>query len=258
MTHRGLCSIALTLAITLIIPHADAGILALNSRIIYPQDSKAQTLVLKNLNQYPIMMQTWVDDGLADPDKAKAPFVVLPAVFKMQPQGIHTLRIVHNGETMPQDRESVYWLNLYEIPGKTQPQTRPLATHEARLALTMNTLLKIFYRPKTLKNMDTLQIAKQLQFSLQQQQGKTLLMCHNPTAYHVSFTGLSVQYAATEIPVQQEMDMMTSPMTERAYYLKSDRQISDFDHVKFTMLDDQGYGITGVYHHKTKQVIIQK
>jgi len=51
------------------------------------------------------------------PEYEKSPFVILPAVFRMQPAGIQSLRVFYNGAALPSNKESVVWLNLYEIPG---------------------------------------------------------------------------------------------------------------------------------------------
>lgn len=48
---------------------------------------------------------------------------------------------------------------------------------------------------------------------------------------------------------------MTPPMTEHSYYLENNQQIADFNNIEFTILDDQGYGVIGIYNHLTKQVI---
>lgn len=105
--------------------------------------------MLLNTNGYPIVAQTWVDNGdvNAAPELSHAPFVTLPSVFALPPSALKELRILFAGANLPTDRESVFWLNLYEIP-PSQPTTPPLAS---RVTLAMNTQMKIFYRPKALK-----------------------------------------------------------------------------------------------------------
>ena len=104
--------------------------------------------MLLNTNGYPIVAQTWVDNGdvNAAPELSHAPFVTLPSVFALPPSALKGLRILFAGANLPTDRESVFWLNLYEIP-PSQPITPPLAS---RVTLAMNTQMKIFYRPKAL------------------------------------------------------------------------------------------------------------
>ncbi|MDI8746379.1 fimbria/pilus periplasmic chaperone, partial [Salmonella enterica subsp. enterica serovar Montevideo] len=39
-----------------------------------------------------------------------------PSFFKVKPQGQQTLRIIMASDHLPKDKESVYWLNLQDIP----------------------------------------------------------------------------------------------------------------------------------------------
>ena len=244
-------SLALLFCTTLLCAHVtQAGILAASTRVIYPQNTKQQTLILANSNDYPIVAQTWVDDGTGNPELAKAPFVVLPAVFKINPKGIQTIRMVHNGDAMPQDRESVFWLNLYEVAGKTTAQNQALANSQARLDFAMNTQLKIFYRPANLAKMNIEQIAAQLRFSLQQSAGQWFLVCHNPTPYHISFTGLKVIQGQQSRIVAKQMDMMTPAQANRIYPLEQAPQSTEFDRIEFTLLDDQGTMHNGLFDPK--------
>lgn len=229
---------------------AHAGIVPASSRVIYTEQSKEQSLLLANGNDYPLVVQTWVDDGAGNLDLAKAPFVVLPAIFKMNPKGIQAIRIVQNGDAMPADRESVYWLNLYEIAGKTPEQSQPVSENQARLDLAMNTQLKIFYRPANLAKMNIEQIAAQLRFSLQQSAGQWFLVCHNPTPYHISFTGLKVIQGQQSRIVAKQMDMMTPAQANRIYPLEQAPQSTEFDRIEFTLLDDQGTMHNGLFDPK--------
>lgn len=46
-------------------------------------------------------------------DKTKAPFIVIPPVSRLEPAQEKILRIVHTkGLSLPDDRESVFWLNI--------------------------------------------------------------------------------------------------------------------------------------------------
>lgn len=232
---------------------AQAGILPASSRVIYTEQSKEQSLLLANTNDYPVVVQTWVDDGSGNLNLAKAPFVVLPAIFKMNPKGIQAIRIVQNGDAMPADRESVYWLNLYEIAGKTPEQSQPVTENQARLDLAMNTQLKIFYRPVNLAKMNIEQITAQLRFSLQQYAEQWFLLCHNPTPYQLSFTGLKVIHGQQSIAIEKQMDMMTPAQANRVYVLEHALQSAQFNSVEFTLLDDQGTMRNGLFDPKTNR-----
>lgn len=198
--------------------HATAGLVAGATRIIYLPESRERTLMLANTNDYPVVVQTWIDDGDVDstPDQAKAPFMVLPAVFKMQPGAAQGLRIINKGDNLPTDRESVYWLNLYEIPPKSRHDTEA----HAQVAMAMNTQMKIFYRPNGL-TLTPEEAMKKVSFSLREQDKKYILIAKNPTPYHVSFGQMQLhnrqKNQQQSHTIAQEMDMMVSPFAERQY-----------------------------------------
>ena len=225
---------------------AQAGIIASATRVIFREGDTEKTLMLLNTNSYPIVAQTWVDNGdvNAAPELSRAPFVTLPSVFALPPSALKGLRILFAGAALPTDRESVFWLNLYEIP-PSQPTTPPLAS---RVTLAMNTQMKIFYRPKALKG-NAENAAEAVSFSLQKSPGGYLLRCHNRSAFYLSFAPISVHIGKRDYPVRQESDMMTAPFSMRDYHLDGvaaptlPSQIT----VQATLINDQGQQIVKSY-----------
>ncbi|WP_150149569.1 fimbria/pilus periplasmic chaperone, partial [Enterobacter bugandensis] len=59
------------------------------------------------------LVQTWVDRGV---NGSKTPFIVTPPLFRINPGVENILRIVRTGGSLPEDRESVFWLNVKSIP----------------------------------------------------------------------------------------------------------------------------------------------
>ncbi len=66
----------------------------------------------------PSLTQVWVDDGRVQnqPEKDAAPFIVLPPIVRIEPGKGQSWRLVFNGSRLPQDRESLFWFNLLDIP----------------------------------------------------------------------------------------------------------------------------------------------
>lgn len=67
---------------------AVAGMLASSTRVIFQEGQARKTLLLANTNDYPVLVQVWVDDGENSgvPGEDKYPFVALPAIFTADPQ----------------------------------------------------------------------------------------------------------------------------------------------------------------------------
>lgn len=227
---------------------AHAGIVASSTRLVYPQSKSEETVMLANTNDYPIIVQTWIDKGDADstPEKAIAPFIPLPAVFKMQPGAAQSLRVINKNDAisaaLPKDRESVFWLNIYEIP----PINRQATQANAHVAMAMNTQMKIFYRPQSLTD-DPMQALKTLKFSLIKQNNTYLLRCHNDTAFHASFGQITLTLDGKNYPLTQQMDMMTEPFSQRDYPFSSPisgaLSISETKRratVNYVLFDDEG------------------
>jgi len=216
---------------------AGAGVLASATRVIFQDGQAERSLMLANTNAYPVVVQTWVDRGEGAPDGAPTPFVVLPAVFRLQPGGIQGLRVLYAGDALPQDRESVFWLNLYEIP----PAATGEQARQPRVEMAMNTQLKIFYRPAGLARGAAPAAPR---FCVRQQAGEWQLVSRNDTPYHVSFTTLAVAGAGVARPVRQEPDMMLAPFGERAYRL-GDAPPPANAGVQYTYVDDAGFPVDG-------------
>ncbi len=111
--------------------------------------------------------------------KISDPFTVLPPVQRVEPgQKAKSKSKLASAASLPQDRESVYYFNLREIPPKSdKPNT---------LQLALQTRIKLFYRPKaiipTREQMDN---PWQEKVTLTRQGNQYTI--NNLTAYYVSF-----------------------------------------------------------------------
>lgn len=219
---------------------AHSGLATASSRIIYEGDESQKSFIVANINDYPIIVQSWVDEGEGDPNNVNAPFVAVPPVFRMQPEQNESIRIFFKGNQLPQDRESVYWLNLYEIPGKSIDKKNSSELNKAYLNIAMNTQLKIFYRPKNLKRMSLKEIVSELRFSFDKIEGRNYLICHNPSTYNISFSKLKVITATEEIVVEQTMDMMTKSLSQKRYLLPDTIQTFTPIRLELDVIGDDG------------------
>lgn len=72
-----------------------------------------------NQGQQPLLVQSSLDDGHedVDPQTLNVPFIASPSRRVDPKQGL-TVRLNWDGQPLPTDRESVYWFNALEIPGK--------------------------------------------------------------------------------------------------------------------------------------------
>lgn len=165
------CS-ALWLGVLLAAP-AQAGIVINTTRVIYSAADKEVSFVVNNSGTADILAQSWLE---ADNDTQNLPFVVTPPLARMAGGARQMIRVIYAGEGLPEDRESVFWLNVQEIPQSAK---------DNQLQIAIRQRIKLFYRPAGLSS-DPLDAAKSLQWRLHDGQ----LQVSNPTPYHVSMIQL--------------------------------------------------------------------
>lgn len=171
-------------AYILLVAPAIASIVITGTRVIYPSDAKEVSVKLNNVGKLPVLIQSWIDKGDANekPESIKVPFILTPPINRVEAGKGQTLRISSTGEALPTDRESVFWLNVLEIPAKNKASSA-----ENYLQMAFRSRIKFFYRPVGLEG-DANDAAKVVTWT-----GKgNHLLANNPTAYYVSFVTLSV------------------------------------------------------------------
>lgn len=167
---------------------AQASVVIAGTRVIFNGQERETTIKLTNEGQSPALVQVWLDKGdpKAAPASINVPFTVTPPVSRIDPGKGQTLRILHTGEALPQDKESVFWLNVLEIPPAASAQD----SDANRLQLAFRSRIKLFYRPAGLKSADD--APGKIRWRLLANGKQVSLEAINPTAYHVSIAELNV------------------------------------------------------------------
>ncbi|ENA1183107.1 fimbria/pilus periplasmic chaperone [Salmonella enterica] len=165
--------LGMTLALMVVSQSALASLAADQTRYIFRGDKDALTItVTNNDKERTFGGQAWVDN-IVEKD-TRPTFVVTPSFFKVKPQGHQTLRIIMASDHLPKDRESVYWLNLQDIPP---------ALEGSGIAIALRTKLKLFYRPEGLiKNRKGAEEGISLQ---SRPDGRTVLVNTTPYIYAI-------------------------------------------------------------------------
>jgi len=178
------------------------------TRVIFPSDKREVSLKIENSNPYPVLVQTWVDDGDSrmTANVSKTPFTILPPIFRMESKQGQILRIVYNGEKLPDNQESVFWVNVFEVPPKDK---NPTNTNSIQLAF--RTRIKLFFRPATMKVPSSEFLAGSMSCSLGGGTKKSILRCNNSSGYFISFSKLSLIKNNVKYPVSIESMGMIPP-----------------------------------------------
>ncbi|MFW2075048.1 molecular chaperone [Acinetobacter gerneri] len=188
MLAKSLSYSSIACAVVMVCSAAHAAIIVNGTRVIYPANKKDVTVQVKNDGTKPSLMQVWMDDGDASitPDKSTVPFVITPPVSRVDPKQGQTISISYINANLPQDRESVFWINVLDIPSK--PKSEDTASPNNYLQISIRSRIKLFYRPENLKGLP-IEAPKALQWKLQANQ----INVTNPTPYYVSFANIKAE-----------------------------------------------------------------
>lgn len=177
---RGLLAGLLMLVASGVFSQAKAGVALGATRVIYPAGQKqVQLAVTNNDDSSTYLIQSWVEnaDGVKD-----GRFVVTPPLFAIQGKKENTLRILDATRyPLPQDRESLFWMNVKAIPSMDKSKLS-----ENTLQLAIISRIKLYYRPAGLA-MPPDRAAEKLRFH----RAVGTLTLINPTPYYLTVTELS-------------------------------------------------------------------
>ncbi len=163
---------------------ASASIVINGTRVIYPSGEKEVTVKLNNAGSKPVLIQSWIDNGNTEarPENISVPFTLTPPINRIEAGKGQTLRLSYTGTSLPANRESVFWLNVLEIPAKNAN-----TGSQNRLQMAFRSRIKLFFRPAGLAG-NANDAAKYLTWSAQ----PGGIMATNPTPYYVSLVTVTV------------------------------------------------------------------
>ncbi|MBC8953470.1 molecular chaperone [Xenorhabdus sp. PB62.4] len=165
-----------------------AGISLSSTRVIYEASQREVAIsVINDSKENVYLIQSWVDifTPTIESSGQKTPFLVTPPLFRLDGEQENRLRIILMNGALPQDRESVFWLNVKAIPALNKNDT-------SRLLISLKNRIKLFYRPAGLTEQRAAKAYQQLIFSRQAGQ----LMVQNPTPFYVSFYEITLGKSA--------------------------------------------------------------
>jgi chaperone protein EcpD len=168
---------------------AMSSVVITGTRVVYPADKKEVTVKINNNGAKPVLVQSWIDEGdvASTPSNSSAPFVISPPVSRVDAGKGQSLRLMFTGAPLPADKESVFWLNVLEIPVKA-----PAGDGQNMLQMAFRSRVKLFYRPANLPGTPIAAI-EALQWKVVAQQGGSYgLQAYNPTAFYVSQSDLAL------------------------------------------------------------------
>lgn len=212
----------------------------IGTRIVYPVNAKFADVTVENVGNQSGQMVAWVDEGDADstPETSNAPFLLAPAVKVLGPGRRQVLRISYTGPELPLDRETVYYLNVMEIPPKPTGQRT-----ESIVQFAVRTRIKIFMRPGGLP-MEPSVAAQKVAWELDAGSESVVIRAKNPSPYFISLglvkimrgdtvlaeleRGMVPPWGQTEFRAQPTKDVFEGATTVRYRYINDYGGAEDF------------------------------
>lgn len=199
-----------------------------STRIIYNQGDKEVSVKISNPGKQPVLVQSWIDNGNTqlEPEKIKTPFIISPPLTRVDPDKGQTLRLSFIGAPLTAGRESVFWLNVLEIP--------PVSVQKDKnqLQVAFRTRIKLFYRPKGLQG----DANSSVQNLILQKQGRALKLT-NSTPYFISLSQIEVMQHGKKIAIPADM---VSPNGSELIDDKALATLDSNEKVTVTYIDDFG------------------
>ncbi|EKS7813057.1 fimbria/pilus periplasmic chaperone [Edwardsiella piscicida] len=161
-------------------PLTQAAISLDRTRAIFNGGERSMTLNIANDNkQLPYLAQAWLENDKQE-KITTGPLIATPPVQRLEPGAKSMVRIASTAEisNLPQDRESLFYFNLREIP--------PRSDKANVLQIALQTKIKLFYRPQSIATQPN--AIWQDQLVLNKVSGGYLI--DNPSPYYVTVIGL--------------------------------------------------------------------
>ncbi|MEY4921774.1 MAG: hypothetical protein RLY17_491 [Pseudomonadota bacterium] len=198
-----------------------AGVVITGTRVIYDSSKKEASVSVRNPDEgTPYLIQSWVDNYATNNTQA-LPFIVTPPLFRLDGKQENILRIMLINNTLPDDRESIFWMNIKSIPA-TQKSA------QNTLSLAVNSRMKLIYRPRSLFRRAS-DAYKEVTFS----RVNNKLKITNPTPYFISFSRIEINHQ----PVKESV--MVAPFDNKVL----SQQLGASAQVSWQTINDYG-GVT--------------
>lgn len=203
------------------------------TRVIFPGDSNALSMKVTNQNkELPYLAQAWIEDE--NGNKINSPFTVLPPIQRVEPDTATILQVrsLPAVSMLPQDKESLFYFNVREVPPKSDKANV--------LQLALQTKVKFFYRPQALVVAPGSNKAPwQEQLTLHPEGSSYRL--DNPTPYYV--TVVEAATSAKGEPIGSFEGVMLAPKSSTTLRLLGNKSFASMSlgpTPSFVYVDDYG------------------
>lgn len=221
--------ISFLLLLGIITFEASAGVVIGGSRMVYEGNKKEQSITVENLDSTPFLIQSWIEDASGKMLNSPPQFFVTPPLFRLDGRQKNILRIINSMKSLPQDKESLFWLNIKSIPAKSDEDKNSLQ-------IAVRSRLKLIYRPDSLLN----EVPEEFSAKLVWHRQGNVLTVDNPSKYFMNFMSVKINN------VKISDGGFVGPESAMTFTLPANNLTGD---LSWTIIND--FGGTGPAHHFT-------
>ena len=232
MTMKTKMIITLLLTLCIFSQSAFAAFILNGTRFIYDEGRKNISFEILNESKETYGGQVWIDNVLIP--KEDVAFVPMPSFFKVEGGQTQVVRIMKITDKLPKDKESIFWLNVQEIPPVNKDQNNVMV-------VAVNTQVKLLYRPTTIiKGRENAESKMTLK-----KEGSSYVL-NNPTPYYFAVTELKVN--GKTITLSKELSNKLGMISPQSSTLLSGIKLTPSSKVIIEAIDD--YGALNTYEVK--------
>jgi chaperone protein EcpD len=207
------------------------------TRVIYPAQKKSITINMHNDGKNASLMQIWMDQGdeKSNPSDIDTPFVINPSLVRVDPGKGQSVRVIHTPQDeLPQDRESIFYINFLDIPPKA-PINPDLPNS---LSMAFKHRLKFFYRPLKVGS-KPLNLTSDLEWSIYYKNNKLNLEAKNNSGYFITISDIKLNDNEKNYSIKGEM---IGPFSSHVFEVNIDMNLIQNQKIKidFGSINDFG------------------
>ena len=233
---RAVLHVVLALGPWLVPAPSQASVVIEATRVVYSAAVAQREVRISNEDDFPNLVQVWVDSGDPEskPDAHDERFFITPPVFRMEPKSGQSLRLRYLENDLPKDRESLFYLNVLQVPPVSSDQQ-----DNNKVLVMIRNRLKLFYRPETI-HADPATAGDAIEFQIQKRDLGYVLVASNPSPFFITLTGLKLSSETADYTVDSRM---VAPFA-RQMWMVDDPEVTDQGEIsiRYQWIDDYGAG----------------
>lgn len=167
------------------------------TRLIHQGDERMVVERIWNKGDRPSLIQAWIDEGDREQSVSgtRPPFFATPPLFQLEPGRNRDISVrLVDAASLPSDRESLYWLNILDLPATAKSDGSTDISYAVRWRI------KLFHRPTGLSG-SSADAVSGLRWAVRRSGDRVVLVAQNDAPYHVSLRELQLGGDALELPV---------------------------------------------------------